>query len=167
MSKTLPAELPPSLAQAIAADPADAEGFTLLVIGVVDGWPHEAMIGVGEIVAVEDGVLLALWPSSTITRALTESGRCTVAAVVDGAAYSLRLTVERLDDISTPLAGTLACFHGRVSGARADEAPYAILESGIRFRLRDREPVLARWREQRAALEARGNAAFRRRSGPG
>ena len=162
MSKPLPAEVPAALAQAIAADAASAEGFTLLVIGVVEGWPHEAMIGVGEIVTAGDGILLALWPSSTITRALTESSRCTLAAVVDGTAFSLRLTVERLDDISTPLAGTLACFRGRVAAARADEAPYAILESGIRFRLRDRETVLARWSEQRAALEALGNEVFKR-----
>jgi hypothetical protein len=63
--------------------------------------------------------------------------------------------VERLDDISTPLAGTLACFHAQVAAARSDEAPYAVIESGIRFRLRDEAAVVARWREQRAALEAR------------
>ena len=39
-----------------------------------------------------------------------------------------------------------------MEGASADEAPYAVLESGVRFRLKDPPAVLARWAELREAL---------------
>jgi hypothetical protein len=136
-------------------DLAAAEGFTMLLVTTTeDGWPHMAMVSVGEVVPAggPDALRLALWPGSTATRNLTPSGRGMLAAVVDGTSYALRLALERAGEVETPLAGKLARFDARVEGASADEAPYAVLESGVRFRLKDPAETQARWAELRAAL---------------
>lgn len=155
MSRALDPVLPPALAAALDADPIPDDGLTLLVLVVRDGWPHMAMISRGEIVtAGPAAVRLALWPGSSSTRALDETGRATLAAVLDGTSYAVRVSARRADDIVTPLGGKLACFEADVVGASADEAPYAVLESGVRFRLKDPPATLERWREVRAALGA-------------
>ena len=45
---------------------------------------------------------------------------------------------------------------GRVVEARSDTAPYATVESGIRFRLHDPAAVSSRWRATRSALRSLG-----------
>lgn len=132
----------------------EAEGFTILVLtSSSNGWPHVAMISVGEVVVAADGVLrLALWPTSTAARNLSSERRGTLAAVVDAVSYQLRVAVEDRAELETPLAGRLVCFTLRVEEVRADEAPYAVLESGVRFRLKDPAATVARWREVRAEL---------------
>ena len=155
MSRQLDPVVPPALRELLDSDDlAAAEGFTMLLVSVTpDGWPHMAMVSVGEVVVVSDDSLrLALWPGSTATQNLTPDGRATLAAVVDGTSYSVRLAVSRAGEVETPLAGRLARFEARVEGASADEAPYAVLESGVRFRLKDSPSVLARWAELRQAL---------------
>ena len=155
MSRGLDPVVPPALRELLDSDDlAAAEGFTMLLVSVTaDGWPHMAMVSVGEVVVSGDSSLrLALWPGSTATRNLTPSGSATLAAVADGTSYSVRLVVTRDGEVETPLAGQLARFEARVEGASADEAPYAVLESGVRFRLKDPPSVLARWAELRQAL---------------
>jgi hypothetical protein len=155
VSRQLEPVIPPVLRTLLdREDLAAAEGFTMLLVTVTrDGWPHTAMLSVGEVVARDDASLgFALWPGSTATRNLTPTGRGTLGAVVDGVSYAVRLDFARAGEIETALAGRLARFTARVSGASADEAPYAVLESGVRFRLKEPESVLARWGELRAAL---------------
>jgi hypothetical protein len=155
VSRQLDPVVPAALRELLDSDDlAAAEGFTMLLVTVTDdGWPHVAMVSVGEVVATSDETLrLALWPGSTATRNLTPDGRGALAAVVDGTSYSLRLGVGRDGEVETPLAGQLARFEARVESASADEAPYAVLESGVRFRLKDPPAVLARWAELREAL---------------
>ena len=155
MSRRLDPVVPPALRELLDSDDvAAAEGFTMLLVTVTaEGWPHLAMISVGEVVASgDDSLRLALWPGSTATRNVTPSGNATLAAVVDGTSYSVRLALTRAGEVETPLAGRLARFEARVEGASADEAPYAVLESGVSFRLKDPPAVLARWAELRQAL---------------
>jgi hypothetical protein len=155
VSRPLDPVVPPALRELLDSDDlAGSEGFTMLLATVTeDGWPHLAMLSVGEVVATADASMrLALWPGSTATHNLTPSGCGTLSAVVDGTSYSVRLAVSREGEVETPLAGQLARFEARVEGASADEAPYAVLESGVRFRLKDPEAVLARWAELREAL---------------
>lgn len=158
MSRALEPRTPAPLRALIESDDlAAAEGFTMLLVSVTrDGWPHTAMLSVGEVVTVDDTSLrFALWPGSTATRNLTPQGRATLNAVVDGVSYALRLDFKRVGEIETARAGRLARFTASVAGATADEAPYATLESGVRFRLKDPPSVLARWAELRAALRDR------------
>jgi hypothetical protein len=75
-----------------------------------------------------------------------------VAAIVDGVSYSLRVSCRQLADIATEAGGTLACFRLEVETVTGDEAPYARLQSGVRFRLLEPESTVRRWREVRHAL---------------
>lgn len=159
MSRRLEPALPAAFARTIRGEPDPDAGFTILVLSTTDeGWPHAAMISVGEIVtAGERRVLVALWPGSTTTANLSPSARATLLAVVDGTPYSVRLSMRRLPDLTTNSGGTFACFEGVVDAASSDEAPYAILESGVTFRLTNRDGTMARWRETRLALKRRAH----------
>lgn len=155
MTQRLGGELPDSLYGPLSSDdPAAHEGLTLLVLSVDDdGWPRQAMLSVGEVVAFDGRRLgMALWPQSTTTRNLTERGRAVLTAVVDETSYVVRLRVSRSGELFTSRAGELARFDALVEEVGSDVVPYAVLESGIRFRLTDREDVLARWGEVRAVL---------------
>jgi hypothetical protein len=155
VSRALDAVVPEALTELLRAEPG-AEGVAILVLTVRDdGWPHQAMVSAGELVLMDDRRLaLALWPTSTSAANATANGQVTLAAVIGPTSYTVRARARRVDDLVTPLGGTLARFELTVVAAAADEAPYARLESGIRFSLNDPDSTLARWREVRAALEA-------------
>jgi hypothetical protein len=153
VSRALEPVVPAAVARELDADPIPDDGLTVLVLAERDGWPQLAMISRGEIVvAGERELRLALWPTSSVAAALTQHGRATLALVVDAVSYALRVTVQRRGDLTTPLGGTLARFDAEVVGASADEAPYAVIESGVRFRLLDTATTLPRWEQVRAAL---------------
>jgi hypothetical protein len=156
MSRALEPVVPPALRQALDADPrGDGSDLTVLVLVVrEDGWPHLAMVSAGELVALDGRRLrLALWPGSTAAARLAAGGPVTLSAVVDGTSYALRGSVRRRGEVETPRSGRLACFDIAVEAVTADEAPYAVLESGVRFRLKDPSDTLARWSELRAAVQ--------------
>lgn len=146
--------VPASLAAALAPDGPLPEGLTLLLLTVrADGWPHVAMLSAGEVVAVgERRLALALWPGSSAAENLAERPRATLAAVVDEASWALRIEAREAGAIETPLAGRLRGFAADVVATTSDRAPYAVLESGVTFRLKDGAGVRARWAEVRAAL---------------
>ncbi len=148
--------VPASLAVAVGRGAEAAEGLTLLLLTVrEDGFPHVAMLSAGEVVARDARRLaIALWPSSTAATALARTGRATMAAVLDGVGWSLRLEAREAAAVETPLSGRLRRFEATVVAATADEAPYAVLGSGVTFRLTDPHPTLRRWAQVRAALEA-------------
>jgi hypothetical protein len=157
MSYDLAALVPVAVRQALAADLSVDDGFTVLVLTRKDEWPHLAMVSRGELVcAAESRLGLALWPTSTACANLSATGRATLCAVLEGVAYSIRVRARRCQDLSTPLAGTLATFALEVAAVSGDEAPYAVLESGVTFRLRDPESTLQRWSEIRAELARLG-----------
>lgn len=126
--------------------------FQLITLGS-DGWPHASMISVGEVVAIDDETLrLALWPRSHAAANCAAGGRALLLAVVDGVGYSIALSLSPRRPLPSRDHGSLSAFDARVSEVRADSAPYAELEGGIRFRLLDPGPVLARWAQTRRAL---------------
>ena len=155
MSRALEAVVPGALRELLESDDlAAAEGFTMLLVTTTeDGWPHMAMVSVGEVVPVDEpqSLRLALWPGSTATRNVTPSGRAMLAAVVGGTllAQARARAHGRGGDAARRHARAL-----RGAGGRRErrEAPYAVLESGVRFRLKDPADTRARWAELRAAL---------------
>lgn len=156
MSHELDPLVPGALRRELERDPAVDDGFTILVLTTAGDWPHLAMVSRGELVCTDERrLLVALWATSTACRNLSAAGQATLSAVVDGVAYSLRVRARRLDDLTTPLAGTLACFALEVDSVFGDEAPYARLESGVRFRLLDAGATVPRWVEVRAELARR------------
>ncbi len=111
------------------------------------------MISVGEIVTHgERGLRLALWPESNAVANMSATGRATLTTVVGCVPYSLRLSLTGPKPIRSSTYGTLAAFDAHIEEVRADLAPYADVESGIRFRLRVPAEVLPRWSEFRRLL---------------
>lgn len=160
MSRPLHPAVPAPLRALLDADPGDpaVDGFTLLLLTPRgDGWPHQAMLSVGEVApgAAPDQLALAVWSGSTSTRNLRASGQATLTAVLDGVSYALFLETTETGELSVAagdVAMRLARFEARVTAATADEAPYARLEHGVRFTLTDRDDTLARWRATREEL---------------
>lgn len=154
MATDLPAVLPAPLRAALEDDVDRDVGFTVLLITTSEAaWPRVSMVGVAELsVNSPERLLLALWPSSTAAANIGHSGRATLAAVVAGVSYVVHARARPLADITPGRSGRLACFALQVVAATADEAPYAVLETGVRFRLREPDDAIARWRELRAAL---------------
>ena len=72
--------------------------------------------------------------------------------VQGGAVYAVHLVVGEGSELVPPDAAALVAFEAAVVRVRCDVAPYAAVEHGVRFRLHDREPVIARWVATRAAL---------------
>jgi hypothetical protein len=139
------------------SDPERWEGFTVSLLTVTaDGWPHVALLSVGELLWIDPQHLrLALWPNSTATANLGQAGRATLALVHDNAAYYLRCRAQRLANLPADETGSrLACFELTVADVLQDVVGYATLTSGITFRLTDRQRHVARWRATHARLRA-------------
>jgi hypothetical protein len=78
MTRSLGDQLPDSLRQLLdGSDLASREGLTFLLLTTDDaGWPHLAMLSVGEVVAMDDRTLRAgLWLHSSTSKNLTRAGR--------------------------------------------------------------------------------------------
>lgn len=142
------------------SDPDRWVGTTILLLTATpDGWPHLAMLSVGEVVMTGPRHLyLALWPNSTATANLTHGDRATLALVHESAGYYLRCRARREDDLPVPgYEGAYACMALEVEDVQEDTAPYAVLTSGVTFRLNDPPVVLKRWRATITALKERAS----------
>jgi len=156
MSRELEPVVPEAVARRLEDEPERQVGLTILVLSELEaGWPHLAMVSVGELVVGPDVRLaLALWPTSTCAANLARTGRATLAVVVDGLAFSLRCHVDDELPITAGEDPAMRGFVLRVIAAVEDAAPYADLLSGVTYRLHDAQATLARWRRTRAALAA-------------
>jgi hypothetical protein len=159
VTRALEAVVPPALRAVLDDDDlARHEGFTLQLMTVRDdGWPHVALLSVGEVVALDARLLrLAIWPGSTSATNLAARGRATLAAVLAPTSYLVRVSARPLGTLETPVGGRLAAFEVVVEESAADEAPYAQLEAGVRYRLNDPQATLPRWHATRVALREAG-----------
>lgn len=135
-------------------DGADLEGKSnraaSLLTTAPDGWPHAAMISVGELVVRADLTLrLATWSRSRTTANAKRTGHALLHVVLDGHAVRLKMQLcPEHDD------GTLTLFSGNVLRIDEDIAPYATLTSGPTFVLHDAGSVLERWAATVARLVA-------------
>ncbi len=148
--------MPEAVRRCLEDEPERHVGQTILVLSELEaGWPHLAMVSVGELVVAADGRLaLALWPTSTCAANLARTGRATLAVVTDGLAFSLRCHVDNDFAITAGEHPAMRGFVLRVTAAVEDAAPYADLLGGVTYRLHDAQATLARWRRTRAALAA-------------
>jgi hypothetical protein len=157
MSRSLGSELPPRIQQLLdGTDLAGREGLTfLLLTSDESAWPQVAMLSVGEVVAVDPRTLRAgLWLHSGTTKNLSRAGQATLALVVDGNGYYVRMRARRGDDLDLGADGRLAFFVLQVEDVQEDSADYATLTSGITFRLKQPERVVPRWQHTVDALRA-------------
>jgi hypothetical protein len=144
-------DIPQPLRRSLSRDDADDVTVELLSVGE-DGWPHLALLSVGEVLPLTGPhVRLALWPGSSTAGNLVRTGRATLAAVSEQVAYRVQLQVSSRGDLIGP-HGPASVFDGRAVAVREDVAPYAVLESGVQFRLTDPVSTLARWTATRRWL---------------
>ena len=147
----LPAELSSTLDGAV---PRSATGTALSLLTVdEDGWPREAHLSVGEVLALGAGELrLCTWPGSRTTGNLRRDGRAMLVAVAGGSAWHVRIRASERP--APPGAPELAYFAATVESAEEQPAKYATVEHGVAFRLHDPPSVHARWATQIAALRS-------------
>jgi hypothetical protein len=155
MTQQLETVIPDDLRRKLIEELDAPDAFTILVITADDSWPHVAMVSRGEVVYGDERLLgVALWPASTACRNLTDTGRATLAFVLAGTAYTLRIQAVRLSDLSPSVGPSLACFRASVEGVTGDRPAYAVLESGVQFSLVDPVVTMPRWQAARSALLA-------------
>jgi len=154
VGNTIPEALTPLLD---GNDIAGNEGLTfLLLTSTAEGWPHLAMLSVGEVLlAGERQLAVALWRGSTAAGNLARGGQATLALVHQGAGYSLRCRAREQSDLELGEHGRLAFFELEVQDVLEDVAPYAELTSGVSFRLKDPSQVIPRWKDTVEAMRAR------------
>jgi hypothetical protein len=157
MPRSLGNQLPDSLRQLLdGTDIVGREGLTFLLTTADDsGWPHIAMLSVGEILAIDPQTLRAgLWLRSSTSRNLEREARGLLAIVANGNGYYLRVTARRGTDLDLGADGRLAYFELDVQDVLEDAADYATLTSGVTFRLNHPEQVVPRWQRTVDALRA-------------
>ncbi|MDM5199027.1 pyridoxamine 5'-phosphate oxidase family protein [Fictibacillus enclensis] len=119
----------------------------LLMTVTEDGWPHNAMVSAGEVVALDKEKLrLALWPGTTTTKNCIRTRKATLVAVYKGRVHYTRLALSPLGI----LEGTkhpLERFSAKIEFYKEDQAKYADITSGIQISLKDPSAVLTRWKE--------------------
>lgn len=112
-----------------------------------DGWPHTAMISVGEIVAMDYSHLrLALWPNTKTTLNIIRTGKAMVVLFYKGRACYLTLSLTRLPQPPNP-KHDLIRFEAELTHIKEDLAKYAEITSGVQINLKDSNSVLKRWEE--------------------
>jgi hypothetical protein len=122
-------------------------GATLVSVDE-EGWPHQAYLSAGEILAQSTGLSIALWPGSRTTSNLERQGRAVLYAAAQGSIWEARLRLARRQ----ATGGGAAIFDGKVTETRRHAAPYAEVISLVDFRLFDRQDTLKRWARQIALL---------------
>jgi len=157
MTRSLGDQLPDALRQLLdGSNLASREGLTFLLLTTDEaGWPHMAMLSVGELVAMDQHTLRAgLWLHSSTSKNLTQAGRAMLTLIADGNGYYVRLAAQRGPDLDLGAEGRLAYFEMQVEDVQEDSTDYATLTSGITFRLNQPEQVVPRWQHTVDALRA-------------
>ncbi|CAH0186047.1 pyridoxamine 5'-phosphate oxidase family protein [Peribacillus sp. NPDC101481] len=122
------------------------EAMMLLTISE-EGWPHTAMISVGEIVAVSRKELrIGLWPDTSTTANVIRTHKATLVLFWKGKAQYIRLSLERLKELPYVQYKRVR-FHAQIVEAREDMAKYAEIRSGIKIDLKNPKEVVERWSE--------------------
>ncbi|MDO3408290.1 pyridoxamine 5'-phosphate oxidase family protein [Saccharibacillus sp. CPCC 101409] len=120
--------------------------MTLHTVGE-DGYPHQAMVGAGEVLAESrERLRIALWIGTGTTGNLLRTGKALLAVVYGGVSYAIRLDCEPLPELDGA-RHPRARFAADIVDVRADTAKYAELTSGITIVLHDAPAVVERWIE--------------------
>jgi hypothetical protein len=130
------------------------EAFQLLTTDE-QGWPHMALLSVGELVATGPRVIRAgLWLHGSTSKNLSRDGRAVLVVIANDNAYYIRLTAQRGADLDLGAEGRLAYFTLAVDDVLVDAADYARLTSGVRFVVNQPAQVVPRWQQTVDALRA-------------
>ncbi len=120
------------------------EAMLLLTVNE-EGYPHNAMVSVGEVVALNHHQLrIGLWPNTSSTANILRSKKATLVIIYAGKAHYIRLSLKSLG-ILPNAEYKRERFEAEVVWLRSDEAKYADITSGIQINLKDPQEVLDRW----------------------
>lgn len=120
------------------------EAMMLLTVSE-DGWPHTAMVSVGEIVATSRRKLrVGLWPDTSTTANIIRTNKATLVLFFKGKAHYIRLSLVRLEELPTARYQRER-FSAKIVSAREDVAKYADITSGIKIELKNSKEVVERW----------------------
>ena len=118
------------------------------------GYPHQAMVSAGEVVAESrERLRIALWIGTKTTTNLLRDGKALLGVVHGGVSYTVRLQAEALPELENA-KHPRARFAAHVLETRADTAKYATLTSGISIELNDPQAVVVRWEETLEELKS-------------
>ena len=157
MSRVEGTELSPELMKLLDGDDLHSKvGETLLLLTVSEtGWPHLAMLSVGELLAAGPAeVRIALWKGTRTGNNLRRTSKGTLALVYGGAGHYIEMQVT---DSGRLEAGrmTLDYFSCEIVRVLADVVGYATLTTGIRFELPHQDEVVSRWERTVEAMRTR------------
>ncbi len=141
------AELPPEVYALLnGTDLADKQEEAMMLITVSeDGWPHTAMLSVGEVAAASPNLLrIGLWQGTETSGNLKRAGKAALVLVYQGKVNYLKLQVKPLP-ASRESAYPRDRFEAELAGVKQDTAKYAEIVSGIRIALHDPPEVVKRW----------------------
>ncbi len=157
MSRSLGNQLPPALRSLLdGRDLAGKTGLALLLVTVdARGYPHCALLSVGEVLACSpERLRLALYGSSSTTANLRRGGRLTLALASGGLAYYVKATATERPGPQPDLPG-LAVFDAAVDEVLEDGEAIARVTSGFTLALaHDPAEIVAHWERGAAALAA-------------
>ncbi|PFI95344.1 pyridoxamine 5'-phosphate oxidase family protein [Priestia megaterium] len=120
------------------------EAMMLLTVGE-DGWPHTAMISVGEIIAINRKELrIGLWPNTSTTTNIIRTSKATLVLIYKGKAHYIQFSLKRLEELPTARYPRER-FSAKVVSSREDVAKYADITSGIKIELKNDKEVVERW----------------------
>ena len=127
---------------------ASKQGEAMMLLTVSEeGWPHTAMISVGEIVALSPAHLrIALWPNTETSRNMSRTNQATLVVIYEGRAHYTRLKIASLGRVGSE--GLMRDgYEATVVWTRQDMAKYAHITSGIQIELLAPDEVISRWTE--------------------
>lgn len=132
---------------------ADKQHIAMSLLTVSEeGYPHQAMVSAGEVLAMNETTLrIALWQGTHTSANLLRDGKALLAFVHDGISYTLMLKAMPLPPIDNSLYPRDR-FEAQLIQVREDIAQYAMLTSGVTIQLHEPEQVLARWEDTLAEL---------------
>ena len=111
-----------------------------------EGYPHTAMVSVGESVAIDsDNIRIALWPDTQTAQRLVETGKGSLVIVYAKKIYYIELDLSVLPSLNNEIYCRLR-FEASVKTVKEDNAKYAEIISGISIQLYDAENVVERWK---------------------
>ncbi|MFP5163948.1 pyridoxamine 5'-phosphate oxidase family protein [Staphylococcus equorum] len=111
-----------------------------------EGYPHTAMVSVGEVVATDsEHIRIALWPNTQTANSLSEIGKASLVIVYNKKVFYFELDTKLLPPISNEKFSRMR-FDAFTKNIKEDRAKYADITSGITVEMHESEEVLKRWK---------------------
>lgn len=110
-----------------------------------EGYPHSAMVSVGEVIALDSEHLrIALWPQTQTTLSLVKKGKANLVIIYNNMVNYLELDISELPSLNHEFYERTR-FEATIKSIRQDSAKYADIISGITVKMHEPEQVLNRW----------------------